>query len=157
DQLTLAAAMQSITARLSAPEPLTFLQLFQGQRTRGAVVVTFLALLEMVRLRLVRVHQADGAGEIWGSGTPATREGATPEVDPREDTGEARVRPAGGRGRAGCGQLRAGGRGGGGDRRAPRRGGALRPPGAEEPEDGAGAGEGAGGEPALRHRPPGEP
>jgi len=86
DQLTLAAAMQSITARLSAPEPLTFLQLFQGQRTRGAVVVTFLALLEMVRLRLVRVHQADGAGEIWVSGTPATREEATPEVDPREDT-----------------------------------------------------------------------
>ena len=84
DQLTLAAAMQSITARLGSPEPLTFLQLFEGQRTRGAVVVTFLALLEMVRLRLVRVHQAGGAGEIWVSTTPSTPEGATPEV-PRED------------------------------------------------------------------------
>jgi segregation and condensation protein A len=83
DQLTLAAAMQSITARLGFPAPLTFLQLFEGQRTRGAVVVTFLALLEMVRLRLVRVHQADGAGEIWVSTTGAP-EGATPEV-PRED------------------------------------------------------------------------
>ena len=84
DQLTLAAAMQSITARLSSPEPLTFLQLFEGQRTRGAVVVTFLALLEMVRLRLARVHQAEGAGEIWVSVPPGAPEGATPEV-PRED------------------------------------------------------------------------
>ena len=80
DQLTLAAAMQSITARLAAPEPLTFLQLFEGQRTRGAVVVTFLALLEMVRLHLVRVHQVDGAGEIRVSATPGVPEGATPEV-----------------------------------------------------------------------------
>ena len=85
DQLTLAAAMQGISARLTSTEPVTFLQLFQGQRTRGAVVVTFLALLEMVRLRLVRMHQAEGAPEIWVSAPPATPEGATPEVDPREN------------------------------------------------------------------------
>jgi segregation and condensation protein A len=86
DQLTLAAAMQGISARLGSGEPLTFLQLFQGQRTRGAVVVTFLALLEMVRLRLLRIHQTDGAPEIWVSATPTAPEGDTPEVDPREDT-----------------------------------------------------------------------
>jgi len=80
DQLTLSAAMQGITARLRPGERITFIELFEGQRTRGSVVVTFLALLEMVRLHLVRVHQVDGAGEIWVSATPGVPEGATPEV-----------------------------------------------------------------------------
>jgi segregation and condensation protein A len=85
DQLTLSAAMQGITARLGSGEPMTFLQLFQGQRSRGAVVVTFLALLEMVRLKLVRIQQPEGVPEIWVSAVPSAPEGPTAEVDPRED------------------------------------------------------------------------
>jgi len=84
DQLTLSAAMQAIGARLRPGERLTFLQLFEGQRTRGAVVVTFLALLEMVKLRLLRIQQDPGAPEIWVSGEPGALEGGTPEVDERE-------------------------------------------------------------------------
>ena len=84
DQLTLSAAMQDIGTRLRPGQRITFLKLFEGQRTRGAVVVTFLALLEMVKLRLVRIHQDDGARDIWVSAEAGTLEGETPEVDERE-------------------------------------------------------------------------
>ena len=84
DQLTLSAAMQGIGARLQPGERVTFLQLFEGQRTRGAVVVTFLALLEMVKLRLVRIQQDDGGRDIWVSAEAGALEGETPEVDERE-------------------------------------------------------------------------
>jgi segregation and condensation protein A len=84
DQLTLSAAMQGITARLRPGERVTFFQLFEGQRTRGAVVVTFLALLEMVKLRLLRMHQDEAGRDIWVSAEAGTLEGETPEVDERE-------------------------------------------------------------------------
>ena len=84
DQLTLSAAMQGITARLRPGERITFIQLFEGQRTRGSVVVTFLALLEMVKLRLLRVHQDEGTKDIWVSAEAGALEGETPEVDERE-------------------------------------------------------------------------
>ena len=84
DQLTLSAAMQGITARLRPGERVTFFQLFEGQRTRGGVVVTFLALLEMVKLRLLRVHQDEAGKDIWVSAEAGTLEGGTPEVDDSE-------------------------------------------------------------------------
>ncbi|MGZ3479119.1 MAG: segregation and condensation protein A [Myxococcaceae bacterium] len=84
DQLTLSAAMQGITGRLRPGEQVSFFQLFEGQRTRGSVVVTFLALLEMVKLRLVRIHQDEGVKDIWVTPDSGALEGGTPEVDERE-------------------------------------------------------------------------
>jgi len=84
DQLTLSAAMQGITARLRPGERMAFVQLFEGQRTRGGVVVTFLALLEMVKLRLLRVNQDEGSKDIWVSAEAEAPEGGTTEVDDRE-------------------------------------------------------------------------
>jgi segregation and condensation protein A len=84
DQLTLSAAMQGITGRLRPGERVTFIQLFEGQRTRGSVVVTFLALLEMVKLRLVHIHQDEGAKDIWVTSDAGALDSETPEVDDRE-------------------------------------------------------------------------
>ena len=84
ERLTLSAAMQGITGRLRPGEQVTFFQLFEGQRTRGSVVVTFLALLEMVKLRLVRIYQDEGAKEIWVTPDAGALEDGTPEVDDRE-------------------------------------------------------------------------
>ncbi|HSP18920.1 MAG TPA: segregation/condensation protein A [Myxococcaceae bacterium] len=84
DQLTLSAAMQGITGRLRPGERVSFFQLFEGRRNRGSVVVTFLALLEMVKLRLVRIHQDDGARDIWVTQDSGALEGGAPEVDERE-------------------------------------------------------------------------
>jgi segregation and condensation protein A len=43
----------------------TFEELFDEALTKMAVIVTFIALLEMTRLRMVRLHQADGSEVIY--------------------------------------------------------------------------------------------
>ena len=43
----------------------TFEELFAGSATREFVVATFLAVLEMCRLRMIRLFQADSRGTIW--------------------------------------------------------------------------------------------
>jgi len=42
-----------------------FHRLFEGMRSRSLLITTFLALLEMVRQREIRAHQAERFGEIW--------------------------------------------------------------------------------------------
>ncbi|MEZ5065126.1 MAG: segregation/condensation protein A [bacterium] len=49
----------------SSEEGVPFGRLFRGRQTRSLVITTFLALLEMVRLRQLVAHQADRFGEIW--------------------------------------------------------------------------------------------
>jgi segregation and condensation protein A len=44
--------------------PLRFTELFSGAASRGEIVVTFLALLELVRLKQVRCVQEGAFGEI---------------------------------------------------------------------------------------------
>ena len=41
-----------------------FFDLFTATRTRSAVVITFIALLEMAKLKLIRIFQAEGEAEI---------------------------------------------------------------------------------------------
>lgn len=64
DRLSLSDAIHAIAAKLVASGPTKFLELFEGVRTRSAVVITFLALLEMAKLRLIRIFQAEGESEI---------------------------------------------------------------------------------------------
>ncbi len=49
---------------LSARSPLAFPALFEGQRTRGELIVTFLALLEILRRGLASARQAEPFAEI---------------------------------------------------------------------------------------------
>lgn len=84
EQVSLSAAMEQILNGLRAKPEVTFLSLFTGQRTRGAVVVTFLALLEMVRLRRVRVRQSDDGSDILVAVQPEALNAPVPEVDERE-------------------------------------------------------------------------
>jgi len=49
---------------LEQTESATFEELFSGDCSRGMVVVTFLALLEICRLRLVQIHQQEEYGLI---------------------------------------------------------------------------------------------
>ena len=84
DRMTLSAAMERIVTRLRTDPEVTFLSLFEGHRTRGAVVVTFLALLEMVRLRLVRIRQPEGKADILVAAQGRALDAPVPEVDERE-------------------------------------------------------------------------
>jgi segregation and condensation protein A len=59
DHVSLSQAMYDLAQRVrsAGDQPLAFLSLFEGHRVRSQVVVTFLALLEMCKLGLVRVFQ----------------------------------------------------------------------------------------------------
>lgn len=84
EQVSLSAAMEQILTGLRVQPEVTFLSLFTGQRTRGAVVVTFLALLEMVRLRRVRVRQPEDGSDILVAVQAEALGAPVPEVDERE-------------------------------------------------------------------------
>ena len=67
DELSVQDRMEMILEILEPQESVAFLALFENDGTRSAVIVTFLALLELVRLRQVRVIQTElfGAIRIW--------------------------------------------------------------------------------------------
>ena len=67
EHLSMSDAMQAVAAKLGpvGSEPTSFMSLFEGQRVRGRIVMTFLALLEMCKMRLVRVFQNEGLDDIF--------------------------------------------------------------------------------------------
>ena len=64
EQISIEARIEQLLARLSETVACGFEELFADAGTRGDVIVTFLALLEMIRLKLVRVYQVGGFGAI---------------------------------------------------------------------------------------------
>ncbi len=56
--------INQILQRLSGLDSLTFDGLFEEDKTKGQIVVTFLALLELARLRAVKIFQAEEYGVI---------------------------------------------------------------------------------------------
>ncbi|MEW6544217.1 MAG: segregation/condensation protein A [Nitrospirota bacterium] len=64
ENLTVKDRMNAILETLESKESVTFPSLFEGQCHRLLIIVTFLALLELTRLRLVRVFQAETFGPI---------------------------------------------------------------------------------------------
>ncbi len=64
DRFTVSDKIEFVLKVLPETESLRFEELFAGQHTRGEVVATFLALLELVRLRHVLVAQEGPFGEI---------------------------------------------------------------------------------------------
>ena len=73
ERLSIGDRISAITDRLRAEERITFTSLFAelSARDRHLVVPTFLAVLEMARLKLIKVHQPDRHGEIYLSRTEA--------------------------------------------------------------------------------------
>ena len=67
EHLSLSVAMYRIADKIRAEgkgHAVIFYGLFEGARVRSDVVITFLALLEMCKLKLVRVFQGEGSGDI---------------------------------------------------------------------------------------------
>lgn len=64
DNLTVRERMNLILETLEGKDSVSFAALFEGSNQRMVVVVTFLALLELMRLRVVRVFQAETFGPI---------------------------------------------------------------------------------------------
>ena len=64
DRMSMQERMTQITDLLTARRSCAFDDLFDGAVTRYDLVVTFLALLEMAKTRMVRVYQADPTAAI---------------------------------------------------------------------------------------------
>ena len=64
EQISVETRIDQLLARLSESEALGFDQLFTDIDDRAGLIVTFLALLEMIRLKLVRVFQSGSFGPI---------------------------------------------------------------------------------------------
>ena len=64
-QISIEDRMHQLLARLSETEACGFEDLFDdGDGSRGFMIVTFLAMLEMIRLKLIRVFQSGSLGAI---------------------------------------------------------------------------------------------
>jgi segregation and condensation protein A len=65
NQISMEARIQQLFGRLSETEACGFEDLFgDGDGSRGFLIVTFLAILEMIRLKLIRVFQSGSFGAI---------------------------------------------------------------------------------------------
>ena len=64
EQISVEARIEQLLDRLSETEACGFEDLFTDANDRAGLVVTFLALLEMIRLKLVRVFQSGSFGPI---------------------------------------------------------------------------------------------
>lgn len=65
DRFTITDRIHQLSERLSSRRRLGFEELFEGQKTRADLILTFLALLEMTRLRVTRLSQDTPLGAIY--------------------------------------------------------------------------------------------
>jgi segregation and condensation protein A len=64
EQMSIEQRIEQLLERLSETEAVGFEDLFADANSRPALIVTFLALLEMIRLKLIRVFQSGSFGPI---------------------------------------------------------------------------------------------
>jgi segregation and condensation protein A len=64
EQIPIEDRIEELMSRLSETEACGFEDLFEDIQTRAGLVVTFLAILEMIRLKLIRVFQTNVVGPI---------------------------------------------------------------------------------------------
>jgi segregation and condensation protein A len=87
DQLPVEVRIEQLLVRLSETEACGFEELFADVEDRSGLIVTFLALLEMIRLQLVRVFQAGSFGPIRVYRRPRPAEAPHPIGDPEAHRG----------------------------------------------------------------------
>jgi segregation and condensation protein A len=64
ERFSITDRINQLSEILRAKKRVAFIELFEGQSLRSELIVTFLALLEMTRLRLTRLFQDDPLGPI---------------------------------------------------------------------------------------------
>jgi len=100
EQIPIEDRIEQLMTRLSETEACGFEDLFADVQTRAGLIVTFLALLEMIRLKLVRVFQAGSVGPIRVYRRARPADAPHPLLDPEtrhaaeEAAHAARVEPA---------------------------------------------------------------
>jgi segregation and condensation protein A len=87
EQMPVEVRIEQLLARLSETQACGFEDLFADVGDRGGLIVTFLALLEMIRLQLVRVFQAGSFGPIRVYKRPRPADAPHPIGDPEAHRG----------------------------------------------------------------------
>ena len=64
EQIPIEDRIEELLSKMSETDACGFEDLFADVQTRAGLIVTFLALLEMIRLKLVRVFQSGAMGPI---------------------------------------------------------------------------------------------
>jgi segregation and condensation protein A len=82
EQIPVEVRIDQLLAKLSETEAMGFEDLFADVDDRGGLIVTFLALLEMIRLKLVRVFQSGSFGPIRVYKRPRPTDAPHPIGDP---------------------------------------------------------------------------
>lgn len=80
EHTSISDAISHLAEKLAETSQISFFSLFAGSRERSRLVVLFLAILEMTRLRLIRLFQEEATGDIvlrTASGKPLD---VSPEV-----------------------------------------------------------------------------
>jgi segregation and condensation protein A len=85
EQISIELRIDQMLERLSETEACGFQDLFEDVATRGDMIVTFLALLEMIRLKLIRVFQAGTAGPIRIYKRARPKDAPHPIHDPEDE------------------------------------------------------------------------
>ncbi len=80
ERLSVAQRIAEVLELMADGREMAFEELFRNSREINDVVITFLAVLELVRLRLIRVWQVDAYGAIRIVTVPTGTEGLEPEL-----------------------------------------------------------------------------
>ena len=70
EEVPVEVRIEQLLAMLSETEACGFEDLFAGDSSRGGMITTFLALLEMIRLKLIRVFQTTASPDSFQSARP---------------------------------------------------------------------------------------
>src|SRR3989442_1539431 len=89
EQISVEARIEQLLDRLSETQACGFEDLFADAHDRPGLIVTFLALLEMIRLKLVRVFQSGSFGPIRVYKRPRPADAPHPIGDPSTRSGSS--------------------------------------------------------------------
>ena len=85
EQISIEARIEQMLERLSETDACGFEELFEDVAVRADMIVTFLALLEMIRLKLVRVFQSSQLGAIRMYKRARPKDAPHPIHDPEDE------------------------------------------------------------------------
>jgi segregation and condensation protein A len=84
EQIAIEDRIEQLMAKLSETEACGFEDLFDDVQSRAGIVVTFLAMLEMIRLKLIRVFQSGALGPIRVYKRARPADAPKPLLDPEQ-------------------------------------------------------------------------
>ena len=84
EQISIEDRIEQLMSKLSETEACGFEDLFADVQSRPGIVVTFLAMLEMIRLKLIRVFQSGALGPIRVYKRARPADAPKPLLDPEQ-------------------------------------------------------------------------